>query len=115
MLQAKIEEDNSTRTFWQAYNDNPKVILQYLPLLEELYNRLVTQPHITIIGTEASYTTDVLSKMKTYYFLPRDAYHLTIMDFYKIRCMATTDKHFSKVSDIEIYTCNPTILQQSKR
>src|SRR3990167_2512929 len=52
LLQAKIEEDNPSKTFWQVYNRNTHAINQYIPHIQELQERLMSQPHITIVGVE---------------------------------------------------------------
>jgi predicted nucleic acid-binding protein len=50
--------------------------------------------------------------MRAFHFLPRDAYHLATMRHHGIDSLVTLDADFVVVPDIEIFTCNPTILQQ---
>jgi predicted nucleic acid-binding protein len=109
LLQAKIEEDNSPKSFWQVYHRNPQTILNYLPQIEELQNKLMIQAHISLLGIHSSFSPSALTNMKSYSFLPRDAFHLAVMDSHNIRAIVTTDSHFQKVSHLKIYTCNPTM------
>jgi len=55
---------------------------------------------------------DFLEFMERYHLLPRDAYHLAIMNHYGIPHIVTMDADFLVVPDLVIYTCVPSILAQ---
>lgn len=113
LLQLKIEEDHAPERFWTVYNDNPGVIESYMDELQELTEEIYTHPRIWVIGTEPGFTLEAIQHMREYHFLPRDAYHLATMRHHGIRSIVTMDSDFLSVSELDIYTCVPAILQQA--
>lgn len=112
LLQLKIEEDYHPTKFWDVYNDDPGVIERYIDDLQRVTDQIGTHPQIKLIGTEPILVFESLSRMRAFHFLPRDAYHLTTMRRRSIDSLVTLDADSVVVPDIEIFTCNRTILQQ---
>lgn len=114
LLQLKIEEDYRAAKFWDVYNADPGAIEQYVDDLQQLTEEIGTHRQIELIGTEPFFAFESLSHMRAFHFLPRDAYHLATMRHYGIDSLVTLDTDFVVVPGIEIFTCDPTILQQSQ-
>ena len=112
LLQLKIEEDYHPAKFWDVYNANPEVVAQYVDDLERLTELIGTHPKVEMVGTEPLSAFESLSFMRAYYLLPRDAYHLATMRYHRIESLVTMDADFVVVPEIELFTCNPTILDQ---
>jgi predicted nucleic acid-binding protein len=115
LLQLKVEEKHQPDRFWNVYNANPGVIEPYISELQELVEGIYTHPRIRLVGTEPLFALDALAYMRTFHFLPRDAYHLATMRHYGIDSIVTLDADFLAVPDIHIYTCNPSILHQASQ
>ena len=113
ILQLKIEEDFED-SFWKVYNKNPKVILNYIPQLEEIEKRLRRLPFVRIVSTRATWSRYVLSVMKQYAFLPRDAYHAAAMHHLKVNNIVTLDDDFLAIPEIKIYTCRQAIFDKAR-
>lgn len=113
LLQLKIEEDHDPEGFWTVYNNNPGVIEVYMDELQDLTEEIYTHPRVQVVGTEPGFTLEAIEHMRDYHFLPRDAYHLATMRHHGIRSIVTTDSDFLPVSDLDIYSCVPAILQQA--
>ena len=113
LLQLQIEEDYHPARFWDVYNANPSVIERYIDNLQALTKAIGVHPQIKLIGTEPVFAFDSLAHMRKWHFLPRDAYHLAVMRYHGLKSMVTLDGDFAPVSDIEIFSCNPAILQQA--
>lgn len=111
LLQLKIEEDYHPARFWDVYNDDPSVIEQYVDDLKRLTEEIGTHPQIQLIGTEPFFAFESLTHMRAFHFLPRDAYHLTAMNFHNVGGIVTTDSDFFAAPGIGIFTCNPALLQ----
>jgi predicted nucleic acid-binding protein len=110
LLQLKIEEDYHPTRFWDVYNDDPGIVERYVDDLQRLTQEIITHPRIKVIGTDPSLAFDFLTYMRSFHFLPRDAYHLATMRHHNIEGLVTMDADFVIVPDIEIFTCNPAIL-----
>lgn len=110
LLQLKVEEDHQPTGFWEAYNADPSVIEPYMDTLQELIEEIYTHPRIRLVGTEPLSALESLAHMRTFHFLPRDAYHLATMRHYGIGHLVTLDADFVIVPDLHIYTCVPSIL-----
>jgi len=113
LLQLKIEEDHHPARFWDVYNAHPEVVAEYIDDLEKVTEQIGTHPRIELTGTEPLAAFESLSHMRAYHFLPRDAYHLATMQYHRIDSLVTMDADFLVVPGIEIFTCNPSILEQS--
>jgi predicted nucleic acid-binding protein len=113
LLQLKIEEDHHPARFWDVYNDQPEVVEQYIDDLERVTQQIGTHPKVELIGTEPLSAFESLSHMRAFHFLPRDAYHLATMRCHGIVSLVTMDADFLVVPGIELFTCNPSILEQS--
>ena len=112
LLQLKIEEEHHPAQFWDVYNADPSVVERYIEDLQKVTEEIGTHPRIKLIETEPVFAFESLSYMRTFHFLPRDAYHLATMRHHGIDCLVTMDADFVAVPDIELFTCNPAILQQ---
>ncbi len=112
ILQAKIEEDFAPKNFWHVFNKDKEVIRAYIPDLERLTLNVYRQPYVEIIGIEPEWSFSVLENMSSFCFLPRDSYHLQAMYANRIENLATLDEDFLVVPNINIYTCNPSILSK---
>lgn len=112
LLQLKIEEDCHPSRFWDAYNRDPSIIETYIDQLQSVTEGIATHPQIRLVGTDPFFAFESLAHMRAFHFLPRDAYHLATMRHHGIKGLVTMDADFVVVPDIEIFTCNPVILQQ---
>jgi predicted nucleic acid-binding protein len=112
LLQVKIEEDHHPAKFWDVYNAIPEVIEQYADDLERVTDQIGTHPQVELIGTEPLSAFESLSFMRAFHFLPRDAYHLATMRYHRIDSLVTMDADFVIVPEIELFTCNPTLLEK---
>ena len=112
LLQLQIEEDHHPARFWDVYNANTSVIECYIDDLQELTEAIDAHPRIRLIGTEPIFAFESLSYMRKWCFLPRDAYHLAAMRYHDLDSIVTLDDDFVAIPDIEIFTCNPSILQR---
>jgi len=113
LLQLKIEEDHHPARFWDVYNAQPEVVEQYIDDLERVTQQIGTHPKVELIGTEPLSAFESLSHMRAFHFLPRDAYHLATMRCHGIVSLVTMDADFLVVPGIELFTCSPSILEQS--
>lgn len=111
--QLKIEEASPSLKFWNAYNTDPSVIQPHMDDLRELVEGIYTHPRIRLVEPEPLFALESLAYMRTFHFLPRDAYHLATMRHYGIDSVVTLDADFLIVPDLHIYTCVPSILQQA--
>jgi predicted nucleic acid-binding protein len=84
-----LEEEHQPDSFWNVYNANPGVIEPYISELQELVEEIYTHPRIRLVGTEPLFALDALVYMRTFHFLPRDAYHLATMHHYGIDSIVT--------------------------
>lgn len=114
LLQLKIKEDYHPARFWDVYNEDPSVVEQYVDDLKKVTEEIGTHPQIKLIGTDATSAFESLAYMRAFHFLPRDAYHLATMRHHGVQSLVTLDADFIVVSDIEIFTCNTTMLQEAE-
>jgi predicted nucleic acid-binding protein len=110
LIQLKVAEDHPGRGFWDVYRENAYVIQPHLAELRALVDRLYSDPHIQVVGTEPGFMPRAMDDMEDYALLPRDALHLATMSHHGVDSMVTTDADFLPVDRLHIYTCNPTIL-----
>jgi predicted nucleic acid-binding protein len=96
--------------FWDAYRADPRVIEPHINELQALVEGIHSHPRIVLVGTEPLFALEALAHMRTFHFLPRDAYHLATMHHYGIESLVTLDADFLAAPDIRIYTCVPSIL-----
>jgi len=64
------------------------------------------------VSFSSNFALESLAYMRSFHFLPRDAYHLTTMRHHGIDHLVTLDADFLAVPDLHIYTCVPSILHQ---
>jgi len=112
LLRSSIEQDHAPLSFWKMYQQNPAVIAPYLSKLRALAKGLQIHPNVRILPVLTSFALPALEFMERYHLLPRDAYHLAIMNHYGIPHIVTMDGDFLVVPDLVIYTCVPNILAQ---
>lgn len=113
LLQVFVQRDYPSRNFWRVYESNHKVIAPYLDELQSFTQELYDDPQIRIIGTRRNSPLEALQNMRQFHLLPRDAMHLAIMRQHQIPAIATLDADFQFVEGIEIFTCNPNLLNAS--
>lgn len=112
LLKVKIEEDYAPDKFWKVYNRNKSIVSPYIPLLKELTDRLRNQLWVEMTTAPVTTIDRVLERMQDSYLLPRDAFHLEIMQSLGVDSIVTLDEDFASIPNITVYTCKETILRK---
>jgi predicted nucleic acid-binding protein len=106
----------ATRDFgeraWQcALKNDPDLVKGYVPIIEQTHAELLALPYIVVINVPTQHIFDGLEMMRTYGLFPRDAIHVSVTRLSGITNLITTNRDYARVSEINVYTCNPEALK----
>jgi predicted nucleic acid-binding protein len=85
-------------------------LVNYVPLLEQAVSVLEKLPYLLFIDVTIEQTLAGMGSMRTYGLFPRDAVHVSIARSSGIFSIITTNRDYARLTDFNVYTCNPAAL-----
>jgi len=98
---------------WREKLRDKDLVKDYTKEIEKYMANLLEIPNLFFVEITTYQTFGAIRIMKEFGLLPRDAIHSFIV-LSGIENIITTDEDFAKVSNINVYTCNPKALKNFK-
>ena len=105
--------DYGEREWFRKLKDDKNALVNYVPLLEQAVSVIETLPYLLFIDVTIEQTLAGMELMRTYGLFPRDAVHVSIARSSGIFSIITTNRDYAKLTDFNVYTCNPAALVSS--
>jgi predicted nucleic acid-binding protein len=110
-LKLLATRDFGERAWQRALKNDPDLVKGYVPIIEQTHAELLALPYIVVINVPTQHIFDGLEMMRTYGLFPRDAIHVSVTRLSGITNLITTNRDYARVSEINVYTCNPEALK----
>ncbi len=95
---------------WQrTLKTKPDQVKKYSTEIEKHTLALLEIPNLLMAEVSVDQTLFSLNLMKKYGLFPRDAIHAAVAIVSGIRNIVTTDSDFTRIDELEVYTCNKQI------
>ncbi len=93
----------SNSVILQKLDSEPNLLNKAKPELMMLLFVLENYKGLKIVSLPSSVGIDIFGKMANHNLLPRDAIHLSIMEHYGVRNIASNDSDFERIKKIRLY------------
>jgi predicted nucleic acid-binding protein len=103
-----------TRKWYVEIRDDPEILRNYVPLIKRVMADTSMLQNVILVEVKTEMTLKAIDFIGKYSLLPRDAIHLATMLGLGVKNIVTTDIDFTRVKDINVYTCNYKVPGQIK-
>ena len=90
--------------------DEPEILQKYVPLIKRVMADISMLQNVILVEVKTEMTLKAIDFIGKYSLLPRDAIHLATMLGLGVKNIVTTDIDFTRVKDINVYTCNYKVI-----
>lgn len=93
--------------WYNILRDKPDIIREYVLLIRRFMSDISMLQNVILVEVKTEMTLKAIDLIEKYSLLPRDAIHLSTMLGLGVKDVFTTDVDFTRVKNINVYTCNP--------
>ena len=99
--------DYGQKEWFRKLKDDKSALVSYVPFLEQAVSVMKTLPYLLFIDVTIEQTLAGIESIRTDGLFPRDAIHVSIARSSSISNIITTNRDYAKLTDFNVYTCNP--------
>ncbi len=101
LLLARVQEARVGNPLEVLRRNLAEAIAAHVPVIEEAVRRLLTLPHMNLVGVETVDFDRMLENISAFSLLPRDALHVAIIQRLGLANVASDDTDFDRVKGLE--------------
>lgn len=101
LLLARVKEATGRNPLDVLREDPVKAVAAHGDAIEKALRKLMTLPHLNLVGVEATDFGSMLDNVTAFSLLPRDALHVAIIHRLGLAAIASDDTDFDRVEGVE--------------
>ena len=105
LIKVQAIKDHGPRNIIEFLNKNPESVMKYSTAVIETTSAILEIPYIHLLEISTEQTLDAMRFIRDHGLLPRDAIHVSTAIDANIKNVITTDRSFTRITDINVYTC----------
>ena len=113
LLLARVKDATGRNPLDVLRADLAGVIAAHADVIDTALRKLITLPHLHLLGVETTDFSGMLDNIRTYGLLPRDALHVAIIQRAGLTAVASDDTDFDRVTIVtRHWVINPPVEQK---
>jgi predicted nucleic acid-binding protein len=110
LLRIHASVDYGREAWFRTLKDDPGLMRNYVPFLEQANTTLESLPHLLFVDVTVEQALGSFDVLRLHGLFPRDAIHVSIARRSGVNSLLTTNRDYTRVADLDVYTCNPAVL-----